>query len=295
MVSTPVMHCQICGGVCHRDVCNGTYTYYRCADCHTSQLLPLPAEEELEAFYSRFHRPADEGGMYDVAELRMQADFSERIRMVRQFLFSPDARVLDVGCGKGFFVEALQRAGFKAEGIDLSPTGVEYAVQKLGVKARAGRLEDLPVQERFNTVTLWATIEHLSSPLEMLRAICARLEPGGTLVLDTGLGNCFFERFLAGHSEWYDAPQHLFVFSLEGIKRLCQDAGLDIIYSDTNHERSQIRKVIRWLMHSYLCVVPTLFIRPILGARRFENLKRCAKWPIGRAMLIVARKQASKS
>jgi SAM-dependent methyltransferase len=51
----------------------------------------------------------------------------------------PGARVLDVGCGNGRHVAALQRAGIEAVGLDLSP-----AILQAGLPLVAGRAQHLP-------------------------------------------------------------------------------------------------------------------------------------------------------
>ena len=75
-------------------------------------------------------------------------------------------------------------------------------------------------------VTLWATIEHLPDPRSVIQAIHDCLRPGGILLCDTGLGHLIWKRSLLGHSQWHDAPQHLFVFSENGSVRLLETFGV---------------------------------------------------------------------
>ena len=100
----------------------------------------------------------------------------------------PGARVLDVGCGAGRL--SLMCAGLSSSvhGIDMSVNAVELA--RAGAKATGlynvsfeaadvSRLPDGP----FDLVLLSEVIEHLSDPLETLRRIHRRLNPGGSLVV----------------------------------------------------------------------------------------------------------------
>ena len=146
-------------------------------------------------------------------------------------------------------------------------------------------------ENAFDVITFWATIEHIPNPLGTLKAIHKLLKPGGHLFLDTGLGDLLWERFLAGHSQWYDAPQHLFVYSQKGLTILLKKAGFAIKAVDTNWERNQLRKHIKSLRHSWLCLSSFIATRAVLGKGGFLKAKEGAKWPIGRLVSIVATKE----
>lgn len=284
------MKCYVCGGSCEKDVIHGPYTYWKCSNCFTSQVLPQLSEAELQKYYDSFHLDEIAGGIYDEVEDRMKADFPAKVGMVLGYNLLENPRLLDVGCGKGFFVKAAVDRGILAEGIDVSHSGVEYAVKTLGVKAKVGLLENNEWRETFDVVTLWATIEHLVDPLSVLQAIHDDLKPGGIFLCDTGLGNVFWEKFLPGHNQWYDAPQHMFVFSENGLLALLEKAGFRIIHVETNFDRSVLRRYVRWIRHVALCLAGRFFIAPLLGKRGMQKMRQEAKWPIGRLISVVAQK-----
>lgn len=296
-ISTPPLTCYVCGGPCHKDVIFASYTYWKCGHCFTSQVLPQPSPEELRSYYDVYHMSEQVGGVYDEVEDRMKADFPTKARMVLNYANkATPPRLLDVGCGKGFFVKAALDAGIQAEGIDLSRSGIEYAVNTLGVKATIGRIQDQKMtdwKEAFDVVTLWATIEHLPDPCSVIEATHACLKPGGILLCDTGLGHVGWEQFLPGHSQWYDAPQHLFVFSDTGLMRLLERCGFSIVHFDTNFERSLVRRWVRWFRHVTLCLAGWVFLGPLLGKHGLQDMRQQAKWPLGRLISIVAQKKVA--
>lgn len=288
--TTRTRTCSVCGGSSRPHVTQAGYRYWKCPDCSTSQIHPTPSDATLEEYYRSFHA---EGGAYEDFEDRMQADFPLKARLARSLAPAPDARLLDVGCGKGFFVQQANAAGFKAEGIDLSTSAIEYATKALGLQAVAGRLQtDAPSRwtSAFDVATFWATIEHLPDPMEMLRAIHRCLKPGGLLLMDTGLGEAPFESWLAGHSQWYDAPQHLFVFSRKGLDIALRKTGFEAVAMDSNFERSLPRRWIKWLRHAGLCLGSYAILRIPLGRAGFRKMQEEAKWPIGRLLGVQARK-----
>ena len=101
-------------------------------------------------------------------------------------LYSP-ARALDVGCAKGFLVEALVKLGVDAYGCDIS----EFAIRNSppGVRERLFRLDasggGLPFPDRhFDLVASLQTFEHIREHDGLLREILRVLEPRGVLFVE---------------------------------------------------------------------------------------------------------------
>ena len=95
---------------------------------------------------------------------------------------------LDVGCGAGLLAEPLARLGAKVTGIDAAPELIAVArdhaaAQGLEIDYRAGDVQQLAGQ--FDLVTSMEVIEHVAEPGAFLKALAARLAPGGLLVLST--------------------------------------------------------------------------------------------------------------
>lgn len=286
------MQCKICSSDVVKEVVSNGYVYYKCVNCNTSQILPQPSDKELTSYYQTFHLSDSEGGSYDWIEERMRADFSLKVELIKKRMNGKETRLLDVGCGKGFFVHECINAGITAQGIDVSESGIRYAVEKLKVKAECQSIENVAHTQAYNNVfdvvTLWATIEHIPDGLELLKAIKKCLKPGGVIFLDTGLGDVKEEKNLAGHSQWYDALQHLFVYSENGLKLLLENAGFEILSVDRNFERTILRKIVKWFRHKYLCYASYFFLKPILGTSGFKSMQEETKWPIDKLIQIIA-------
>ncbi|WP_337866788.1 class I SAM-dependent methyltransferase [Ignavibacterium sp.] len=284
--------CILCNNAVSEAVKSNNYTYYICSFCKTSQILPQPSKVDLNKYYNMFHLSSDKGGNYDWVEQRMISDFSSKVLIIKSFLSKSNQKLLDVGCGKGFFVKEALSNKFIAEGIDISSSGINYAKEVLKIIAQNISIEEFSKVEsnknKFDVVTLWATIEHIPDGLGLLKSIKKCLKPGGLLFLDTGLGNVKEEKYLSGHSQWFDALQHLFVYSENGLKLLLENAGFEILLVDRNFERSFFRRMIKNFRHKYLCYASYIFLKPILGTSGFKSMKEEAKWPIGKLIQIIA-------
>ena len=95
---------------------------------------------------------------------------------------------LDVGCGAGLLAEPLARLGANVTGIDATPEVIAVAREHaaamgLEIDYRAGDVQGL--QGQFDLVTCLEVIEHVADPATFLKALAARLAPGGLLILST--------------------------------------------------------------------------------------------------------------
>lgn len=98
-------------------------------------------------------------------------------------------RVLDAGCGEGFNTVLLADTAAQVLGIDYAPEPIaaaRAAHARPNLDFRQLDMHSLPdLGLRFDLVTSFQVIEHLSDPEPFLRAAYAALEPGGRLLLTT--------------------------------------------------------------------------------------------------------------
>ena len=158
-------------------------------------------------------------------------------------------RVLDLGCGRGEMIPALEARGCEAVGIDYASAAMAIARRRIGGRARLvqGDGTALPFRSAsFDRVLLGDVIEHL--PWDMgvscLREVGRMLRPGGFGLVHTAPNRWFSEGLLpvarvvlkaAGRTatvekiEGYEARRadvHPNELSPVGLRRLVRDAGL---------------------------------------------------------------------
>ncbi|WP_253946042.1 methyltransferase domain-containing protein [Niveibacterium sp. COAC-50] len=101
----------------------------------------------------------------------------------------PAARAVDLGCGRGEWLEVLSAAGFKPVGVDLDP-GMLRDCHQLGLDVVQGEgiayLSALPGESQA-VVSAFHVVEHIS--FDCLRSLVAEamrvLVPGGLLIMET--------------------------------------------------------------------------------------------------------------
>jgi 2-polyprenyl-3-methyl-5-hydroxy-6-metoxy-1,4-benzoquinol methylase len=152
--------------------------------------------------------------------------------------FRDTGRLLEIGCSYGYFLETARRAGWRAEGVEISGHASEVARSK-GFEIHQGQLEALAVDRgSYDVIAMWDVIEHLTNPAEVV-ALCGELlRDGGALVARTpnahalslggGLPGLAYRQFT------YPAntPEHVFHFTPEGLSSLLRNKGFGNVEID---------------------------------------------------------------
>ena len=92
--------------------------------------------------------------------------------------------LLDIGCGRGAFMERMTKEGVACKGIDLSSTMVEECMQR-GLDA--SHADIYSVEGRFDAITAIFDVVNFISPDELegfLDAVASRLNDGGVFIAD---------------------------------------------------------------------------------------------------------------
>ncbi len=130
---------------------------------------------------------------------------------------------LDVGSNLGFMVEAAERVGFRAVGVEVNQTLVHAAREQFpGRTFIPGLLEEQRFGlRRFDVVYCSEVIEHTADPRLFLKQISAVMQPGGLLYLTTPHIREYRKSGFANMG----APDHKAYFNSANLRRLLLDCG----------------------------------------------------------------------
>ncbi len=155
---------------------------------------PIPASVSADSAEALSHKYV---GFED--QFRGSADEIRQRLADYQPLFAGASDVLDIGCGRGEFLELLREQGVTARGIDLNDAMVDVCRRKGLEATRADALSFLQAQPDRSLGGLFAAqvVEHLD-PAYLTRLIDAafdKLRPGAPIVLETINPACWFAFF----------------------------------------------------------------------------------------------------
>jgi 2-polyprenyl-3-methyl-5-hydroxy-6-metoxy-1,4-benzoquinol methylase len=249
--------CPICGSSSRydfsgRNVLLGTdmnrYDYYKCDVCRVLFLHPMPDPQALANLYPDDYVEADDlhrqktFNPLKLAQLKLHHGYTHLQTnplaellawIVRPFLradrsldFSPDGKLLDVGCGNGRFLRSMRTLGWQVQGVEFNGKSVEFC-RNTGLDVHGGDLVSARFPaESFDVITVRHVIEHIPTPQEFMTELARILKPGGCLVIETpnfsSLGWALFG------TRWYAAgiPYHLMLFSQGNLAILAGKHGL---------------------------------------------------------------------
>jgi len=131
------------------------------------------------------------------AEIKIKRERIEMERFQKTADFIKDgASVLDLGCGKGEFLQFLKskKQNCKLMGIDFSSSAIEYAKNNIiDVEFAVADVQNISyyksLLKRFDYVVSFEVMEHLDVPLKFISEIECVLKDGGWLILSTPYNN----------------------------------------------------------------------------------------------------------
>ncbi len=204
------------------------FSIFRCLNCDIMWAEPVLGQDILlecydREYYETYSRNADYKKMY----------FENRLNELE--LHTRRGKVLDIGCGDGFFLYLARERGWESRGVEASLAAVGFAVEKYKVDVFYGPLEKINSKKGdFNLITLWNVLEHMDDPLSSLDAIRDLLQAEGILAIETpNYRNIWFkyrvlENALFG-ADGLDIPGHRQLFTPNALRYMLNKAGFDII------------------------------------------------------------------
>jgi len=134
--------------------------------------------------------------------------------------FNPGGLIIDVGCGKGEYLQIMQEIGWNVLGIELDPISAGLS-EKKGVPVLRGTFPEVMIEDSVaDQVTMYHVIEHLPDPISAIEKCFRILKVGGRLILNMpnagSLGHSIFNK------NWVplDPPRHFFTFSAKSISAI---------------------------------------------------------------------------
>ncbi len=222
--------CHICSGPSHRIKSVDNYSIHKCAHCLVEYAHPMPTEEELAELYSGYRYYSDyDPEMIDQTVIK---NAKKNIEYLKNFGLSKEKRLLDFGCGENLFVK---------QGESPNWFGHDYPHGKIPTG-------------KFDFITLWGVLEHLSQPKPILSKLVDRLKDGGRIAITT-------VSIETGIPYRHRVPIHLFFWTRAAVSTLFDLCGLEVeemknyfmlqnpeFYIDRVLDRGQVPKKIKKLI-----------------------------------------------
>jgi SAM-dependent methyltransferase len=222
----------------------GREKIFRCDGCGLLYLDPWPSEEETQAVYgdSYFQNPrfmrGDNDSVFGYADyiaerFIKQSQYTVIARRVRELLPPLDhpPRLLEVGCGFGYFLDTAFEEGFQVTGMEFNRHAVERLRRKYAFPILSGALERTALDRgSFDAIAMFDVIEHLRDPFGALDRLHDALAPHGVLVVSTPDAESWVSRVIGKRLEDFRRTrEHLFFFGRRTLGAVLDAHGFDVL------------------------------------------------------------------
>ena len=224
--------CVMCGGPARPRWRKQGYTFLQCSACELTFVHPVPTAAEIAKCYETDFFTGNESVGYvdfDREQRWRQMNYRHDVTKMQRFMKPGPARILDVGCATGTFLDVCP-AEWDKYGLEVSQYAGEVAKKTYGDHIQITTLDKAVYPENyFDVAVLWETINHMIDPSGDLQRVHRALKPGGIMALSVGDASSFLARVMGKY--WYHVtpPIHIYYFTPGTLRNMFDRIGFEMV------------------------------------------------------------------
>lgn len=205
------------------------YNICVCKECGVGFTNPGLSPEESAGLYASGKYRVTSGKRFNpFVEFLIYLSRLGRKRRIGKYM--KGGRILDIGCGRGLFLNIMRKNGWNVTGVESDKETASYVSNTYGIDVVAGSPSEWGFPDRsFDVITLSHVLEHIPDPAGMVGACRRLLKERGLLVV--AVPNISSLQASVGKGAWFhlDVPYHLCHFSENGLSSLLRRNSFEIL------------------------------------------------------------------
>lgn len=288
-------YCKCCHG--HNVYCcrtNGSNFLLHCLDCGAYFFTPSPTSDELRSYYETTYSKVHQQQLFELLRKNYESGFyKNEVNSIKFYLGEnkiDSMKLLDYGCGYGFFLKSAKELGHQPWGIEYDQMVSKYNETEFGIKMIDNAdLHEFP-NDSFDVIRANHSVEHLPNPEETISILFEKLRKDGILLISSP---CFSPTIVQSNSiKLYDLvyPEHLFYFSNKSLQKLLEKIGFNVEINITQFANNEQALRLLGINQNYLSVNKSF------NSESFDELKHNLEdkpFFAGANLFVVARKKGN--
>ncbi len=219
------LSCLVCGSINLKKLIGYEKAHLcQCGKCSFIFSKRIPSSQELDNYYK------DYGTNSYLSPLTIKR-YNEILDQFEPF--RKTNKILDVGCGIGYFLEEAKKRGWEVYGTELSEKSAEICALK-NIHIKQGALNaDHYKQDMFDIVTSFEVIEHINYPLIDLKNIHSIMRKGGLVYVTTPNFNSLLRVKLKSAYNVITYPEHLSYYTPKTLEKVFKRSGFQKLKIET--------------------------------------------------------------
>ncbi|KKU10925.1 MAG: Methyltransferase type 12 [Candidatus Woesebacteria bacterium GW2011_GWB1_45_5] len=239
-------------------VCNGEswLPFYKnlvfCEGCGFVKAADRFFKINPEKVYDKKYYTKGQYADYEKEKASLAGNFSDRLAQIIKY--KKGGKILDVGCAYGYFLLEAKRF-FEIRGIDLDKNTTRKASLITGADITTGNfLKHDFKREKFDVITFFDSIEHLTDPKKAILKSARMLKNGGIVAIETGDVESVLSKIEKEKWRLIDPGVHLNYFSRKTLNSLLVSCGFKVLAFSYVSFRRSIRQVMHRLLGKNLFI-----------------------------------------
>ena len=194
-----------------------------CNNCNFKFTNPRPEDEKLGEYYKSedyiSHSNTNKGIISKLYKSVRNYTLKKKLNLISKYVSR--GTILDYGCGTGMFLKVCQDAGWKSFGME-PDEGARKIASEMGLNTFSDkeRIQTYIGAEKFDIITLWHVLEHVTDLEETLNFFKEKLNQNGALIIAVPNYTSYDAKHYKEYWAAFDVPRHLYHYEIETIQKL---------------------------------------------------------------------------
>lgn len=199
------------------------YQIVRCLVCGLVYSNPILEENKLNSLYNKSIFTYDDQVPF------LNTTYLNYLNKLSNFGMKR-GRILDIGCGNGFFLDQAKKSGFEeVYGIEPSIDAIKKANPSTAKTITHGMFKKGVFRENFfDVVTIFQTLDHVVDPNSMIEEAKRILKPNGLILALNHDSDSITAKILGDKSPIFDI-EHIYLYNKKTMRKLFENKGFEVI------------------------------------------------------------------